>query len=423
MNTTYNRAVDSIIIEAIKFTEDFYEIVLMAKGMHPIEIVHSLNRLHKDGLIDNAMFNLVTQSISSLPRTQEDGYEKILPVPHQMDYDWRFSNNGKQFFIDYINHEIKEKQIKRIAFIGSPSLFRHYCEHGRREIEYYLIDFNANKHIQNIVLSANSHVINCNLNYDLDMELSIDQLNVDLIITDPPWYLEYYMQFFQICSVIGNDRSTVIGVFPSLFTRESVFDERNSINSYVNKLGFRNLSYKPLCIEYYTPPFEQNVLKVNGIVNYPICWRKGDFFSTTRSYKSDAQCNNDVVIRNGFWTEKTIQNVRFKIRQSTFTEDVDYAIRLERLYPNDIYPSVSRRYKGHDKINVWTSGNRVLYCSNVSILFVIFENIYVDDIIRYIENEYGEVLPDSQRLQIQEAQYYLRNIIDMELNEYGLWKK
>ena len=425
MDSDFLSLVDSTISNAIKETYNFYDLIIKCAGIHPIELISSLDRMHHNGSLDNQTYRQIIHSISDLPKHQNNvGYKKILPIPHQVDYDWRFSENGMHFFIERINNQINNKSVKRIAFIGSPSLFRYYCEDSRKNTEYFLIDFNANKHIKKETLPTNAHIVDCNLNYDLNIELKVDQIYADIIVMDPPWYPEYYKKFFEICDIVGASKCLVLGVFPPMLTRESVSIERSNMDLFVKGLGFDKLQYEPLCIEYYTPPFEQNVFRVNKIVNYPMCWRKGDFFITRRVNKMSNNLNNSgIVIRNGSWTEKNIGNVRFKLHQSTYSEDIGFSVRFDSLYENDIYPSVSRRFKGHEKINVWTSGNRVFYCSNIPILFMIFEHLYDNDIVLSFEDEYGEIIPDLQREQIKNVQNSFRFIVDLELKEYGVWSR
>ncbi len=423
MEDDYIDLIDATVKNGIEDTVDFYSIVTKCAGIHPLEIVHSLNRIHKNGILDEHTYQQIVNSILLPKQCQNnDRYQKILPVPHQVDFDWRFSDNGIEIFVGHIDKLINSRSYTRIAFIGSPSLFRHYCKSNCKDVELFLIDFNANKHISKEILPVNAHVVNCNLNYDLDTELKVDQIHADLVVMDPPWYPEYYKKFFDISDIIGDDKCLVYGVFPPMLTRESIIAEREDINIYISKLGFKELQFESLCVEYYTPPFEQNVFKSNGINNYPICWRRGDFFITHRSEKKSI--NNSatgIIIRNGGWTEKSIGNVRFKLRQSTFSEDEEFNIRLDSLYENDIYPSVSRRFKGHERINVWTSGNRVYYCTNIPVLFMILEHLYDSDIVMSFENEYDEIIPDFQRVQIRKIQNSIHAIVDLELKEYGEW--
>jgi hypothetical protein len=421
MYNDYINAIDNVVAVGINGLSNFYDLTNKVCAVNPVELVCSLERLHQNGAIDEHTYQKLINSASACPPVEEQNHLKTLPIPHQVDYDWRFSEIGKKYFMEFIRDNFLEKsKITRIAFIGSPTLFRYYCNNDIENLEIYLIDFNAEKHISKFILPSNAHVVNCNINYDWNSDLELDKIQAEIIIIDPPWYPEYYKKFFELSDVIGCSQCTVIGAFPPLLTRESISAERYEIDLYVKGLGFDRLQYEPLCIEYYSPPFEKNVFHTNNIFNFSVFWRRGDFFFTHRNNRA-INNNEKIIIRNGAWVERDIGIVRFKLRQSIITEDKNFNIELESLYKNNIYPSVSRRFKGHDKINVWTSGNRVFYCSNIPSLFIILEHLSEDNILQLIEQEYGEIIPDIEKIQIKKVQESIRLLVEMELKEYGDW--
>ncbi len=423
MENYYTNTVDKLILECIDKTICFYDLIKKAVGIHPIEIVNSLARLRLKNLINENKYSTLLQSAAALPTEEVREYAKTLPIPHQIDYDWRFSENGKNYFVKFIDDWLSvNKGHAKIVFIGSPTLFRHYCNNSPYNAKIFLIDFNATKHTSKVSLPPYAHIVNCNLNYDLETEIKVEQIQADIIVIDPPWYPEYYKKFFEISNIVGSNQCTIVGVFPPFLTRDSILSERHEINNYIQAFGFEDLKFESLAIEYYTPPFEKKVLYANEIVNFPLSFRRGDFFITKRNHAcSDERKCVKIIIRNGGWTEKSVGIVRFKLRQSDVSEDSDFHIRLDSLYKNDIYPSVSRRFKGHEKINVWTSGNRVFYCSNIPMLFLILEKLDDKNIISTLQDEYGELISDVQSIQIIEAQEIIQLVVKAELEEYGEW--
>lgn len=424
MNNNYISEIDRIIQEIIKETLDFRTIIAKPTGIHPIEVLKSIKRLFDQGEIAYDNYQELIKSAAAKHSYPDEGeYLQILPVPHQVDFDWRFSNNGVKYFVNFIDNEVIKKGHKiRIAFIGSPSLFRYYCVNKISHVELYLIDFNANKHIGNFEVPKYAHVLECNLNYDIDTAYEVESIQADLIVMDPPWYPEYYKKFFEIANIVGANQCNVIGVSPPILTRNTITEERTMIDLFIKKIGFSNIEYEPVSIEYYTPPFEKNVFLINGINNYPVCWRKGDFFSTMREgikncHHLDVMCS----ATGGAWSEKRIGVVRIKIRQDIQDEDIGFGIKLNHIYQKDIYPSVSRRFKGYDKINVWTSGNRVFHCTNIPVLFMIIERLHEKHVVDVLERDYNEKIPVLQKEQIEEAREMILQIIEMEQMEYGLW--
>lgn len=425
MNNFYIPSIDTIVQNTCKYTLNFKEIIENANGIHPIDIINSVQRLYEQELISADVYTQILKSAKEIPPLENENYLKTLPVPHQVDFDWRFSNNGIKYFVDFINSKVENSSKKtRIAFIGSPSLFRFFCTNVTNCDAVYLIDFNAKKHIGNFNIPAYAHVLDCNLHYNIDPKYEIENTLADIVVMDPPWYPEYYEKFFEIADVISGNQCIVIGVAPPILTRQTINQERADINAYIEALGFHNLQYTENCIEYYTPPFERNVLKSYGINNYSNCWRKGDFFFTERIEKKKIEQTNTMLLSSGGgWTEKDIGLVRFKIRNTEKRGDEDFEIKLISLYKTDIYPSVSRRFKGSNNINIWTSGNRVFHCTNVPVLFMILDYFYETDIVNIIEKEYNVKIALLHKNEIEQVIKKLKQIVELENKEYGVWIK
>ena len=113
--------------------------------------------------------------------------------------------------------------------------------------------------------------------------------------------------------------------------------------------------------------------------------------------------------------------MRVKYKHDIATYGNIFDIEIRHLYPNDIYPSVSRRYLGSKDINIWTSGNRVFNCNNIPLFIFILENIDDKDIIRFMEKEYGIYIESDQRIQILTVQKLMQQVIFLEKREYGEW--
>ncbi len=426
MIDSFEQEIDNLTIDTAKRTTDFCEFIVIMKGVHPVEIINSLNRIYNRGGLSQYEYEQIMLSAQSR-RLYEDDSDNRLPVPHMVDYDWRFSKQGISSFSSRINSIIETTDIKTIVFIGSPSLFKHYSNSGYTNIQFYLIDFNANQHIKQGELKNNQHVIDCNIHYNIPAEASIDSIKADIVIMDPPWYPEYYERFFEICSKVSQVGSKVIGVYPPERTRSTVIEEKKKLSEYIRILGFDEIEYEPNSIEYSTPPFEKNVFVANNIYNYPANWRFGDLMLTTRikdssEFMMEYLMDQCLFVTNSGWSEKRCGIVRIKFKQNMECHSDDlFSISISHLYKDDIYPSVSRRYNGHKSINVWTSGNRVFNCSNVPLLIRIIEGLDDSDIISSLQNEYRVFLSHSQQKEIVDVHEFMKNISALETQEYGIW--
>ena len=170
-------------------------------------------------------------------------------------------------------------------------------------------------------------------------------------------------------------------------------------------------------VTYHTPPYEQNVLKANGICCNPRNWRTGDLLIVKKMYNAVVTHPPNFSIKELQWDEVCVNNIRIKYR--AYESKIDnYNIELERIFDGDIYPSVKRSFGGKKTINVWTSGNRVFWCNNVAILKLILHNIDKDIFDVIVENGYK--IPNKEELeQLEKIQGMLQDVIRLEVEEYG----
>jgi len=421
MANDYCEKIDEMVMEFVKNSTDFFMLVRNLKSVHPIEIQNSIYRLFENGLLSQSQF-IQIESSAKTQTLEEDDSLKTLPVPHLVDFDWRFSREGIKWLVKKINTYIETAGV--IVFIGSPLLYKHYCKNLTTNTEIYLIDFNADKHIKNETFGVNCHIINCNIKYEFKGNIKLEEIRADIVVMDPPWYLEYYQRFFDICNTICKVDGRILGVFPPEMTRNSISDEKQQLSDYVRLLGFEDLVFEKHCIGYSTPPFEKNVLRVKNINNYPNNWRIGDFFITTRKFHCPINLSNSSVCfssENTIWSETNLGKIRIKFKQKPIDRDSIFDIKINSLYDGDIYPSVSRRFEGHKEINIWTCGNRVYNCSNIPLMHIILQQIECQDIGRSLELDYSVNLTDWQKKGINLAQNILYEMKLAEEKEYGDW--
>lgn len=257
--------------------------------------------------------------------------------------------------------------------------------------------------------------INCNLNGSCTELLSI---HADIVVMDPPWYLNYYQLFFDRAAIMSALDTQIMCIMPPKFTRAKTESETYSLLEMIKKdYGFVKKHYFTGVVTYHTPPYEQNVLKTNGIYCNPENWRIGDLLIVEKVYNVITTCTHDVSIIEPEWDEACVNNIRIKYRTCESKID-NYNIELERIFNDDIYPSVKRSFGGKKTINVWTSGNRVFWCNNMAVLKMILRNIDRDIFEVIVENGYR--IPNKEELeQLEKIQGKLLDVIRLEAEEYG----
>ncbi len=418
----YNE-IDKIVLEIVKKHPDFYFLMKKIKGIHPIDIKMALGRLHKSKKISSTIYRKVMKSAKDRGKVVLEN-DNLLPVPHLLDYDWRFDNQGIEQMISLINKNCK-KDDRVIAFVGTPSLFKRCFSKGDIKNKYILIDKNADKHIHYITrCSQNFLYFKCDI-------MNCQQLDIqaDIIIMDPPWYLIYNKLFFRFANSLLAIEGKIICVMPPKYTRKNIEEELQDLKQYIGDLGIVTEHYFRNIVSYSTPPFERNVLKENGIYCMPKGWRTGDVL-IARKINEEKTNIKPVIVEESEWEEISIGSVRYKLKTNQNLDVKSADLAIEKIYTTDIYPSVKRSMSINEKrINVWTSGNRVFYCTNIPLLYYILLEYstryrhYGLDICKKIESSFNIRLSEKQKENIIRSLRFVEKINKKEQSEYGKWRE
>ncbi len=345
-NNQFYDEIDEIIWGLVKKQPDFYFLMKSKKGIHPIDIKLSLIRLRRKKKISATLFRSIIKSAKDKGKVVLED-DNLLPVPHLLDYDWRFSAEGIETMLSLINKNSKRNH-SVIAFIGTPSLFKMFFSKRETKNQYILIDKNADKHVHYITRYAQNFSFK---KYDI-MEMEPLDIQADLVVMDPPWYLSYNKLFFQLANNIVNRNGTIICVLPPKYTRKNVDEEFQKLMQFIKDLGIERQHYYKNMVTYNTPPFERNTLKANGIYCMPRGWRTGDILIAKKIDKGTIDKASIVISERG-WEEISIGMVRYKLKTGFDIELKSFDLTIESVFKNDIYPSVKRRKTRAEKtINV-----------------------------------------------------------------------
>lgn len=415
--------IDRIVLNMIKKHPDFYFLMKSGKGIHPIDIKQSLIRLYRNKKIKSTLFRKIMRSAKDRGKVVIED-DNFLPVPHLLDYDWRFSKQGNEKIFSLIKKNCKKEGMV-IAFVGTPSLFKKFFSKGEKTNNYILIDKNADKHVSYITRYAQNFSY---IKYDFFDGKAIN-LQADLVIMDPPWYLNYNKMFFQFANSLLSIGGKIICVLPPKYTRKNIGEELDELKIFIGNLGIEFVQYLRNEVSYNTPPFERNTLKINGIYCMPKGWRTGDVLIAKKKLMKNID-TSFVIDNENRWDEISVGIVRYKLKTNNDLVIKSFDIEIEKIYPNNIYPSVKRSMSiSEKKINVWTSGNRVLYCSNISLLYYILleysshYQYYDMDINDKIEANFNIKLTKRQKDDINKCIKFIEKLNRVEQLEYGKWGK
>jgi len=101
-----------------------------------------------------------------------------LPVPHPLDYDWRFTGESRSLILEEINQIASAKD--RVVFLGAPTLFRA-AQDTPLGPRCFLID--ACPETVSALRESNGRVFIADLLND-----SVPFLSAGAVVADPPWY-------------------------------------------------------------------------------------------------------------------------------------------------------------------------------------------------------------------------------------------
>ena len=318
-----------------------------------------------NGFIDSLVLKAVSEGITSfdhlvcsLPGVYPSAVLDSLPVPHPLNYDWRFGGKA----IDHILEKCLELTDPSdiVILLGTPGVL---AEAMRRNYPREEILFEDNRAVTESLLkmSPKKCVFKCDLTGD-----ALPQLTAKAVVCDSPWYMEYIESFLWSASKFCAIKGYLLLSVPPDGTRPNVKQEWTIIMALAKRLGFSLVNIEYGVLPYVTPPFEQNALRAENLHNISKEWRCSNLPLFIHEHETEIprppKCSAD-----GSWAEEDFDGIR--IRFSCRQDVADFRDpTLETIVPGDILPSVSRWDDRRKQADVWTSGNRIFRCRGPDLL-------------------------------------------------------
>jgi len=341
----------------------FGELLNVLPGVYPSTLLTIINKLQVNEQVlscpvgfDFDSSNFLADEVPS----NEQNRSVSLPLPHPLDYEWRFSHSASEYIVESCMRFTKPTD--SVVLLGAPSVLKCFVERSypRRAM---LID--ENKALGTSFTSRGDF-----LRYDL---LNDELPNVlgSVVVADPPWYEQHTMGFLWAACKFCEIGGTVLLILPPVGTRPGVLAERAHIFHWASELGLEHTRTEESVITYISPLFEVNALRAESI-QVPLDWRRADLASFT--YRQRIPIARPAVERDVVrWDETILSSVRFRVRH-----EPEMAFRdpsLVRVIHGDVLPSVSSRDDRRKLAAVWTSGNRIYGCQGPRILHFILDSL------------------------------------------------
>ena len=342
----------AVRLQIARGAHSFSDLAEKVEGAWPLETLSILRLLTKRGEVSSAFLEaLMAGNTSADPlRSPTQLRLDILPEPHPLNFDWRFTPGTQDFLmktIESFNHDF-------VALLGTPTLLRPLLA---RKFRTRLFDQNAS--LREILEAEERKSFQ-----EADLTQPLKNANVFTVAAaDPPWYSEYYEAFvYRLSDLLIPGGSALLSVLPRL-TRPGAAEDRVNIVSVAYDAGLDLVDVIPDSLAYTTPPFEAEALKVEDLV-LP-AWRRSDLYifeKAARPVQMQQRISMpESTVRQG-WRTFTFNKTSIAVRceaaaAAAFSfQGVSASGRLT-------IDSVSRRSSSRRYANIWSSRNHVLHAT------------------------------------------------------------
>ena len=409
----FEELVDHWIYEAVSNgVTNFNSLLNSLPGVYPSVALSSLKRLIFAGKISEQLFSIETkkkyknEDDDSQVQTNKNVFN--LPVPHPLDFDWRFSDAAATYLLNYCLEVTKAHETT--AFLGTPSVFQKAKE----------ISFKRDT----ILLDNNSAVINHFSNNTADDNIrlcdivrdNVPAIEVSTVVVDPPWYENHLYGFMWTAAKICRLDGHILVSFPPVGTRPGVESELKRLFEWLEELGLVLIKAEPGILPYTSPPFEINALKAENFHDLDREWRRGDLFIFVKKEHLSVERPLVLFDSDEKWSEVTVQGVRIKLKPYKNLEFKDP--KLLTVTRNNIFPTVSRREPRRHLIEVWTSGNRVFGCQGRFVLNEVLRGLASEQsAITSLSEKLNRKMTREEELIINKSKKQMLEIINTEREE------
>lgn len=348
----FHLSVDAWTAAAIREgAKSFAALLRHLPGVYPTELLASVDRLVAQRALDATSAGAIRQQ-SKLKAGRPAYVHSLLPLPHPLDFEWRFTSQSSRNLLDQAAALTRSGD--DLLLFGTPGLATEALTSpiGRR---------------MSLIAEANSvtdRLLALNRATGSPLEIAfcgagLPRESAHAVLLDPPWYPDFVRPMLTAAAHACRLGGTVLISLPPDGARPSASADRQAAVALGTRLGLSLQEHRPLDIRYETPFFEFNALTVTGIATPPQ-WRRGDlmiFRKTSIPSRPPARSGHSRG-----WTEITIGRMRLFIRTRAGKQDGDRG--LIPILDGDVLPTVSRRDPRRRLADVWTSGNRIFGSDN-----------------------------------------------------------
>ena len=341
---------------------NFGQLLHRSGGMYPAELA----ALQKSEDIQPAQpLTTYDRSITTTSRQLclplIDEQRLSLPAPHPLDHDWRFTEATLTYLTDVIVEITSPGD--HILILGAPSVLIGILAKATA-CTITLVDRNSAlvNHISAHGLPERISVLQRNLFHATALN---DVRKAQVIVCDPPWYVEHYTAFIAHAAQAATIGATVLVSLLPMSSKSLALRDRWEILTHAQELGLHVQSIEAGALRYQTPEFEAASLLAADIT-LEGDWRSADLLTLRKVHETDPPIVTRHVQRarrildaaeSVDWEEFVLDGRKIMLRKPIDNPDTTPA--LIPIEPGDVLRTVSRSYPKRAHVDLWLWDNRV----------------------------------------------------------------
>ena len=326
----------------------FGDLLLNLPSIYTTEALAAIGRIPRLPGVDVEVLGQIRADASVRPQGRAGG-GSLLPLPHPLDFEWRFSDETCRKLLAAASEMTRRGET--ILLYGTPGLayaavllpVRH------RRVVFVGADNAVTRRMRALNTMAGRPI-------SVVVGEGVQRKCASVVVVDPPWYPDYLKPLLRSAAEACRSDGVVLASLAS--ARDPTWGLPGSgmhSSCSPERLGLDRVDVEELTISYETPFFEENALTAVGIY-VPAIWRRGDLVVYKRRKAAGDQSAVPDSPRES-WVEVEIDGMRIRIRVNPGASAAKEG--LHSLVRGDVLPSVSRRDPRRAEANVWTSGNRI----------------------------------------------------------------
>jgi hypothetical protein len=393
--------------EVAKCGANFGELLRKLPGIYPTAVIASLRRLRDQGRASPAVVNALQHQAVTGERTATRCPVDGLPLPHPLNYEWRFTARSAQRLL-HLAEEFSRPG-DTVLLLGTPGVAAYATTQtiGRRLL--FLGERNpVTAAVRSLSLRAGGamSVQFCDMG-------AIAPEPATVVVIDPPWYLDFIRPILAAAAAGCRPGGHVFLSLPPEGTRATAVNDCGKAIKYAERLGLTSVGSERSGLTYASPFFERNALAAAGVKGAPPDWRCGDLVILRKAHDRAVQVHAHLVNKQR-WREIAIESMRLLVRMDHPFE-LTGKWELRPVVMGEVLPTVSRRDPRRRRATIWTSGNRAFTTFRPDLVLRAAETLAVAH--KKSGAQASSVVSMAERNAIEALARELRRIVDAEDRE------